>query len=410
MSNSFGFGGTNASVVFRAVLRGPAWRTHTGEAEAARAAKKGSETSGDPTLTPALSRARESGFPNSRRSLVSRPPRARGRGLGWELGVGMRRLLATLVVLLACGAGLGFYAQRALHAPGPLAEARNVVVPRGGFRSVAEGLAQSGVIENPTAFLIAAWATRGEGNLHAAELAFPPHASLRQVLTILRTARPVRHLFVIREGLTSKQIAAQLAAAEAMTGAAPPPPEGSVLPETYAYEYGAERSAVLARARAGMDRALAEAWAERAPNLPLTSPKQALVLASIIERETSRPEERARVAAVYINRLRRGMKLQADPTVVYAVSDGAGVLNRPLSRADLDRDDPYNTYRFAGLPPGPIDLPGLASIIAAIQPADTDELYFVADGQGGHVFARTLEEHQRNVVRWRSLSAPPPPG
>jgi UPF0755 protein len=307
---------------------------------------------------------------------------------------------------------LGLYSQRVLYAPGPLPEARNVVVPRGGARSLAETLAQSGVIESPTDFLIAVWATRGEGPLRAAEFAFPEHASLRDVLTILRTAKPLQHHLVIPEGLTAKQIAALLARAEALTGPAEIPAEGTVLPETYAYEFGASRAAILDRARAAMDRALTQAWAERAPGLPLASPRDALILASIVERETARPEERPRVAAVYLNRLRLGMKLQADPTVAYGASGGTGTSDHPLTRADLDRNDPYNTYRIRGLPPGPIGSPGIATIQAVTQPLRSDELYFVADGSGGHVFARTLEEHQRNVARWRGLNPPgaAPPG
>ena len=315
-------------------------------------------------------------------------------------------------MLSTAAGGLGLYSKHILYAPGPLPEARNVVAPRGGVRPLAESLARSDVIASPAEFLIAAWATRGEGTLRAAEFAFPEHASLRDVLTILRTARPVQHHLVIPEGLTAKQIAALLARTEALTGPVETPAEGSVLPETYAYELGAPRAAILDRARAAMDRALAQAWAEREPGLPLASPREALVLASIVERETARPEERPRIAAVYLNRLRLGMKLQADPTVAYGASGGAGASDKPLTRADLDRDDPYNTYRNKGLPPGPIGSPGIASIQAVTQPLRTDELYFVADGAGGHVFARTLEEHQRNVARWRGLNPPgaPPPG
>ena len=179
-----------------------------------------------------------------------------------------------------------------------------------------------------------------------------------------------------------------------------------MLPQTYAYEYGTSRQSILDRARAAMDRTLREAWASRAPGTTLASREQALILASIVERETARPGERPHVAAVFLNRLRLGMKLQSDPTVVYAASGGTGVLDRPISRADLERDDPHNTYRIRGLPPGPICAPGLASIQAVLQPAPSDDLYFVADGSGGHVFSRSLDEHARNVARWRALSGP----
>jgi UPF0755 protein len=180
------------------------------------------------------------------------------------------------------------------------------------------------------------------------------------------------------------------------------PAEGGVLPETYAYQWGEDRAALLRRAEAAMARALAEEWAGRAADLPLASPREALVLASIVERETGLPEERPRVAAVFLNRLRRGMPLQSDPTVAYAAAEG-GVLDRPLTRADLDRDHPFNTYRTRGLPPAPIAAPGVASLRAVTRPAPTEDLYFVADGSGGHAFARTLEEHNRNVARWREI-------
>ena len=190
-----------------------------------------------------------------------------------------------------------------------------------------------------------------------------------------------------------------------MTGEVKPPPEGSVLPETYAYEYGMPRTALLARAEAAMSRELATLWDKRAPGLPLGSMQDALTLASIVEKETARPDERAHVASVYINRLRTGMRLQADPTVVYAASGGEGVLDRKLTRADLEMASPYNTYRVAGLPPGPICAPGFASIQAVLHPRASDDLFFVADGSGGHAFSRTQEGHARNVAAWRALNA-----
>jgi UPF0755 protein len=178
--------------------------------------------------------------------------------------------------------------------------------------------------------------------------------------------------------------------------------EGQILPETYAYQWGDSRASVVRRADQALDVALAELWAGRQPNLPLATPRQAVILASIVERETGKPEERARVAGVFLNRLRRGMPLQSDPTAAYAAADG-GVLDRPLTRADLDRDHPFNTYRTRGLPPGPIASPGRDALRAVLQPEATEFLYFVADGTGGHAFARTLDEHNRNVARWREI-------
>ena len=220
---------------------------------------------------------------------------------------------------------------------------------------------------------------------------------------MLRTGRSVQHRLTIPEGLTASQVAALLERAPALEGEAVLPAEGRVLPETYSYERGILRAALVQRGAAAMDRALAQAWAARVKGLPLRSPDEALTLASIVERETGKPEERPHVAAVFLNRLTRGMRLQSDPTVVYAASGGLGVLDHGITRAELDRDDPYNTYRVQGLPPGPISMPGAASLRAVTQPAPSQDLFFVADGTGGHVFARTLEEHQRNVVRWRDL-------
>jgi UPF0755 protein len=225
---------------------------------------------------------------------------------------------------------------------------------------------------------------------------------LRDVLEVLRRARPVQRRLTIPEGLVARQIAALIERAEGLTGEVPPFDEGALLPETYAYQWGDTRASLVRRADAAMDAALAEAWAARAPNLPLRSAREALILASIVERETSKPEERARVAGVFVNRLRRNMPLQSDPTTAYAAADG-GVLDRPLTRADLDRDHPFNTYRIRGLPPGPIASPGRDALRATVQPEATEFIFFVADGTGGHAFARTLEEHNRNVARWREI-------
>jgi UPF0755 protein len=310
--------------------------------------------------------------------------------------------------------GAGFAAVRCwddvLHRPGPLADARAVVVPRGGSSQLATALASDGVLREPLVFRAAVWMSRGEGALHAGEFAFPAHASIRQVLAILRSAKPVEHHLTIAEGLTAQQIVAELAQAEMMTGAVTAIDEGAVLPQTYDYEYGSDRTALVARARAAMDKALAAAWADRAPGLPLTSPREALILASIVERETAKPEERAHVAAVYLNRLRQGMKLQADPTVVYLASNGTGVLDHRLTRAELGRDDPFNTYRSAGLPPAPICSPGLDTVRAVLHPTASQDLFFVADGTGGHVFSRSYDAHDVAVAKWRALVPAAPHG
>jgi UPF0755 protein len=291
-----------------------------------------------------------------------------------------------------------------------LPEPRSVVVPRGSGDQIAGVLASDGVIRRPRLFRAAALATRADGPLRAGEFAFPALASVRQVLAILRFGRPIEHHLTIPEGLTAQQTRAVLVHADAMSGEVPPLAEGSVLPQTYDYLFGAERAQIVDRARAAMNKELDAAWADRAPGLPLAGPRDALILASIVERETAKPEERAHVASVYLNRLRLGMRLQADPTVVYAASGGAGVLDHRLTRSELDRDNPFNTYRSAGLPPAPICSPGLDSLRAVLHPAASDDLYFVADGSGGHVFSRSYEAHDNAVARWRALVPSAPHG
>ena len=276
-----------------------------------------------------------------------------------------KALRRTGAILLVVGivAGLGAWqADRLYRAPGPLPAAAQVLVPRGGTEAIATALLRAGVIADGRSFTAAAWATRGEGAVHAAEFAFPAGASLQQVLDILRTAKPVQRKVTIPEGLSARQIVALLGRTEGLLGEAVVPEEGAILPETYAYQWGDDRGALLRRAQAAMGQALAAIWAERADGLPMTSPREALVLASIVERETALPEERPRIAAVFLNRLKRGMPLQSDPTVAYAAAAGEP-LDRPLSKADLDRDHPFNTYRIRGLPPGRSAHPGASRCV-----------------------------------------------
>ncbi len=323
----------------------------------------------------------------------------------------MRRLLVgcTLLTALAAGGGYAGIAEwrHTLERPGPLAADKAIVVPHGATAQLAGSLAADGVIAHPILFRAAAWLTRADGTLHAAEFAFPAHASIEQVLSILRSAKPVEHRLTIAEGLTAQQIQAIVSRADALVGEMPPVAEGSVMPETYDYERGTARTVILARAKTAMDKALAAAWAGRSADLPLANPQELLILASIVERETAKPDERPHVAAVYLNRLRQGMKLQADPTVVYAASGGSGVLDHPLTKAELMRDDPFNTYRSNGLPPAPICSPSVASLEAVAHPMASDDLYFVADGTGGHVFSQGLEAHASAVARWRALPGEP---
>lgn len=314
----------------------------------------------------------------------------------------MRRVLGMLIAIAVLGVAAVVGAVTLYNRPGPLSVVTVVVVPRGGLDGIAEALAAANVIHTGPVFPVAVALTRQAGSPRAGEFEFPAHASLRQVLAILRTARPVQHRLTVAEGLTAVQVGALLDQTTTLDGPTPELVEGSFLPETYTFERGTTRATIVNRGRAAMDRALDQAWEGRSRDLPITKRAELLTLASIIERETARPDERSHIAAAFHNRLRRGMKLQSDPTTIYAISR-TGVLDHPLTRAELDRDDPYNTYRAPALPPGPICMPGLASLLAAARPDGSSDLYFVADGTGGHAFAATQEAHLRNVGRWREV-------
>jgi len=318
------------------------------------------------------------------------------------MGKALRLIGAAFVGLILALGVVASVNWNVFTSPGPLAESKALTIPRGGTEAIAATLNVAGVISDARLLAIGAWWTRGEGPLRAAEFQFPAGASIRDVLTILRDARPIQRRLTIPEGFTARQIQALLERTDGLTGDVPALAEGAALPETYAFSWGDTRASVLRRAMTAMDQVLADAWAARAPNLPLTAPREALILASIIERETGVAGERALVGGVFVNRLRRGMMLQSDPTVAYVPGQGMP-LDRPLTRADLDQAHPFNTYRIRGLPPGPIASPGREALRAATRPIETEFLYFVADGTGGHAFARTLDEHNRNVARWRAL-------
>ena len=317
-----------------------------------------------------------------------------------------KALLVLVIAGLTIAAGAVLYLQRQLTSPGPLAADATVVIPRGaGTGRIAAALAANGVIADPSMFVLGARVLARARPLRAGEYAFPAGVSALGVIGVLQSGKTVVRSLTVPEGLTTFQTMALIAAAAGLEGAVPPVEgEGTLLPETYHYAWGDDAGEMVARMRRAMDEALAELWLVRDETVPYTTPHEALILASIVEKETSLPEERARVAAVFVNRLRRGMRLQSDPTVVFALTQGAGPLGRPLTREDLQIQDPYNTYVIDGLPPGPIANPGRASIEAALRPAQSDDLFFVADGNGGHAFAKTLREHQRNVARWRRLN------
>ncbi len=321
------------------------------------------------------------------------------------MGRAIRAIAIIIAILAMATGGVVVWGNRTFEQAGPLAEDTVIVIPRGtGLRAIATMLTDVGIIRYPTLFIAKAKWTAAHRDLKAGEYAFKARVRPVDALSAIREGRVVVHRITIPEGLTSLEVAKLIDAAPRLTGdLGTVPPEGAVLPETYDYSYGDTRLDLLRRMTAARNATLMALWQARAEGLPLANPEAAVVLASIVEKETARPKERPRVAAVFINRLRRGMRLQSDPTVVYALTGGKRPLGRRLARSDLAIDNPFNTYVKKGLPPGPIANPGSAALEAVLQPAVTGDLYFVADGTGGHAFAKTLREHNRNVARWRRL-------
>jgi UPF0755 protein len=285
--------------------------------------------------------------------------------------------------------------------PGPAPKAATVVLPKGaGTSQIAAALAEAGVVRSQLLFIAAA--KLGGGTLKAGEYEIGSGASLAKVLADLRAGRVVRHFVTIPEGWTSEMAADVVARQPLLVGDALAPAEGALLPETYEVARGETRAAVLQRMAEAQARLLATLWPRRQPGLPFASPQEAVTLASIVEKETALAAERPRIAAVYINRLRAGMRLESDPTTIYGISRGRP-LGRGITRAELSAVTPYNTYQVVGLPPTPIANPGRAAIEAVLSPPKTGELFFVADGRGGHAFAASFAEHQKNVARWREI-------
>lgn len=316
--------------------------------------------------------------------------------------IGLAALFFAAAIVLLVG---WLFLDQAFNSPNESDSAHIVfIVPGSSVWQIAKTLYEAGVVEDPNIFAVGVWRNNVTGMLKAGEYEFPVGVTPHQAMEIIISGKGLEHRLTVPEGLTSADIGRLLAEADALEGEVGSiPPEGALLPETYFYQRGDSRAALLARMAAGMRGLLAELWPRRAADLPYGTPEEALVLASIIEKETAVAAERRKIAGVFVNRLRKGMRLQSDPTVIFAVTGGDGLLARPLSKVDLGIDSQFNTYRHKGLPPAPIAHPGRDSIAAALKPLETNALYFVADGSGGHVFAVTLKEHNKNVARWRRL-------
>jgi UPF0755 protein len=313
--------------------------------------------------------------------------------------------LTLLILALVLLFGLITWAQSQFRAAGPLTEPLRFEVERGeGIASVSEKLAAAGAISNETLFRLGARYTGRDQGVRFGEYELAAGASMEAILDQLNQGGNVVRRIVMPEGWTSWQVVEALNARDDLTGEiAETPPEGSLAPAGYDYSRGDTRMSILDRMRAEQDRLLAEAWAGRDPDLPLETPEDLLILASIIERETGVDAERGVIAGLFVNRLRRGMRLQTDPTVIYGITEGRGTLGRGLRASELVAATPWNTYVIDGLPPTPIANPGREALFAAANPEPTEYLYFVADGSGGHAFARTLDEHNRNVAIWRRI-------
>ncbi|HVW92159.1 MAG TPA: endolytic transglycosylase MltG [Devosia sp.] len=316
-------------------------------------------------------------------------------------------VLTLLVLAVLVAGGLALYGAHSFYAPGPMKTATTFTVEKGNnLGTVAERLEQAGIIDNRYVFEIGGVANKKQGQLKAGEFKIAANASMDDVLKALTEGKPIQHGITIPEGFTIAQVVDRLNKSDELTGELTTiPPEGGILPETYMFEPGASRQSVLDRMVAAQEKAVADAWAGRDRSLPLATPQQLVTLASIVEKETGVAGERGHVAAVFANRLEKHMRLQSDPTVIYGITKGAASLGRPLKRSELEAETPYNTYQIDGLPPTPIDNPGLDALKATANPDRSNDIYFVAESTNpadGHLFAATYADHRRNVAKFRA--------
>jgi UPF0755 protein len=331
------------------------------------------------------------------------PPPRRKRRAGLLAGLSgflSFLLIACVAGVLALGAGY-----RRIQEPGPLASDKVLfIAPGTDVPEIIAQLEREGVIDSPLMMNAALLIEGTRSKLKAGEYLFHEHASLRDVMDIVVNGRQVLHAITIPEGLTSEQVVQRLKEADVLAGdVRDPPKEGTLLPETYKIQRGYSRSDLIRKMQEDQRRLVDQIWARRAPDLPIRTPYELVTLASIVEKETGKADERPHVASVFVNRLQKRMRLQSDPTIVYGLVGGKGTLGRGILRSEVEKPTPYNTYTIEGLPPGPIANPGRAALEAVANPSRTSDLYFVADGTGGHVFAPSLDEHLKNVARWRQI-------
>ncbi|TGQ51737.1 endolytic transglycosylase MltG [Mesorhizobium sp. M1C.F.Ca.ET.193.01.1.1] len=335
------------------------------------------------------------------------PPSKRSRASRSQVVVFLNFFLSVVIlIVLASGAAL-YFGMQAFVEPGPSANGDTFMVkPSTGVQEIADQLERRGLISDARIFRLGVRATGNDSALKAGEYAIKPRASMRDIMELLKSGKSVMYSLTIPEGLTVEQALERVADQEALTGDMPAsmPPEGSIATDTLRFTRGATRQQMIDKLVADQKKLIEDVWAHRAPDLPVANMEDFVILASIVEKETGRGDERSRVAAVFLNRLAKGMRLQSDPTIIYGLFGGKGKpADRPIYQSDIDKQTPYNTYLIKGLPPTPIANPGRAALEAVANPSKTDDLYFVADGTGGHVFAATLEEHNQNVARYRAL-------
>ncbi|MEM6461953.1 MAG: endolytic transglycosylase MltG [Pseudomonadota bacterium] len=318
-------------------------------------------------------------------------------------------IMSFIVFITLAAAGAVYYGKVKFDEPGPLERSANVRIPSGtSLNQIANLLERRQVVSNGFIFKSGVQAYMPDDTLKAGEYEIKAGASMRDVMELLRSGLSVQYSVTIPEGLTVHQIFERVAENPDLTGDLPEemPAEGTLRPETYKFTRGTTRIEVIEQMRASQNALVNQIWARREPGLPINSKEEMLILASIVEKETGRADERTLVASVFMNRLERGMRLQSDPTIIYGLFGGEGKPpDRPIYRSDIDKFTPYNTYRIDGLPPTPIANPGRASLEAVARPSQTNHYYFVADGTGGHAFAETLDQHNANVRRWRQIEA-----
>ena len=340
-------------------------------------------------------------------------PKRRSRRVRHPLVIAGNAIFTVLIVVAVAVGGALYVGQQRFEFARTARDDKVVNIPRGlGIRDIADLLQREGVIDQPWVFIGGVLVLKARGELKSGEYQFTKAASLAEVVNTIIENKVVQHTLTIPEGLTSEQIVARLLENNLFSGQIKEiPREGTLLPETYKFTRGMVREQVIQRMQQAHRHLLQEVWEHRMPDLPVKTPEQLVILASIVEKETGKADERSRVASVFVNRLKNKMRLQSDPTIIYGLTGGKGSLGRPILKSEIEQPTPYNTYVIDGLPPGPIANPGRASLEAAANPARTKDLYFVADGTGGHVFSENYEQHQKNVARLRAIektAAPEP--